>query len=86
MLFKEDGKSRWSGPGKVTGMEGNKVRIIQSGYDRTVPTCRVIPYKDEKYLEEDKSEPESEIVENLEAMSTKQTEPNRLEETICYVL
>ena len=43
VLFKEESKNRWSGPAKVTGMEGNKVRIIHSGYDRTVPACRVIP-------------------------------------------
>ena len=46
ILFKEEGKNRWSGPAKVTGTEGNKVRIIHSGYDRTVPICRVIPYED----------------------------------------
>ena len=34
VLFKEDGKSRGFGPGKVTGMEGNKFHIIQAGYDR----------------------------------------------------
>ena len=37
MLFKEEGIDRWSGPGKVTGMEGSKVRLVHSGYDRTVP-------------------------------------------------
>ena len=52
VLFKEDGKNRWSGPGQVTGMEGSKVRLVQAGYDRTVPACRVIPYKDDRYIEE----------------------------------
>ena len=46
VLFKEEGKNRWTGPGKVTGMEGSKVRIVHAGYDRTVPACRVIPYND----------------------------------------
>ena len=36
VYFKEDDKSRWSGPAKVTGVEENKIRIIHSGYDRTV--------------------------------------------------
>ena len=34
-----------AGPAQVTGTEGNKVRVIYSGYDRTVPKCRVIPAK-----------------------------------------
>ena len=49
IFFKEDGKDRWTGPAKVTGTEGSKVRIIHAGYDRTVPSCRVIPYKEETY-------------------------------------
>ena len=28
VLFKEDGKNRWSGPGQVTGMERSKIRIV----------------------------------------------------------
>jgi hypothetical protein len=43
VLFKEEGKDRWAGPAKVIGVEGNKVRVIHSGYDRTVPKCRVMP-------------------------------------------
>ena len=31
VLYKEEGKNRWSGPGKVTGMEGSKVRLIHAG-------------------------------------------------------
>ena len=73
VLFKEDGKSRWSSPGQVTGMEGNKVRIIQAGYDRTVPACRVIPFKNEKYLEEEETDVEAENEdENSEAITTKE--------------
>ena len=56
VLFKENDKGRWSGPGKVTGMEGNKVRIIHAGYDRTVPTCRVMPFNDEKDIIEENDE------------------------------
>ena len=29
VFFKEDGKEKWTGPGKVSAMEGNKVRIIR---------------------------------------------------------
>ena len=76
VLFKEDGKSRWSGPGKVTGMEGNKVRIIQSGYDRTVPTCRVIPYKNDKYMEDE------EVAENSEENLNTEVETNDAEPPI----
>ena len=50
VLFKEEDKGRWSGPAKVTGMEGSKVRIIHAGYDRTVPSCRVIPFEDKREL------------------------------------
>ena len=53
VYFKEEGKNRWSGPAKVTGMEGSKVRIIHAGYDRTVPACRVIPYKRELEIVDD---------------------------------
>ena len=67
VLFKEDGKNRWSGPGQVTGMEGSKVRIVQAGYDRTVPACRVIPYKDNKYVEE----PEESDGQDLEETSNE---------------
>ena len=57
VLFKENEKLRWTGPDSVTGMEGNKVRIIHAGYDRTVPTCRVMPYNDNKnVLEETENE------------------------------
>ena len=45
VFFKEQGKEKWSGPAKVTGEEGSKVRIIHAGYDRTVPKYRVIPAK-----------------------------------------
>ena len=41
-------------------MEGSKVRIIHAGYDRTVPTCRVIHFKDEKYLEDEQTNTEVE--------------------------
>ena len=61
VLFKENDKGRWSGPAKVTGMEGNKVRIIHAGYDRTVPTCRVMPFEDEREVVEDDAVVEEEI-------------------------
>ena len=53
-FFKEEGKDKWSGPAKVTGQEGSKIRIIHAGYDRTVPACRVIPkFPDKVIVEED---------------------------------
>ena len=48
VLFKENDKGRWSGPAKVTGMEGTKVRLVYAGHDRTVPSCRVLPLNDQK--------------------------------------
>ena len=63
VLYKENDKTRWSGPAKVTGMEGNKVRIIHAGYDRTVPTCRVMPYKDEFFIEDEAKEDEAKVDE-----------------------
>ena len=50
VLYMEPGNNKWSGPAKVTGVEGTKVRIIHCGYDRTVPNCRVQPYKIEKII------------------------------------
>ena len=58
VLFMEPGNNKWSGPAKVTGVEGTKVRIIHCGYDRTVPNCCVQPYKIEKIIVEN---PESNI-------------------------
>ena len=59
VLFKEEGIDRWSGPGKVTGMEGSQVRLVHSGYDRTVPLCRVIPYEEELDVVVDSEEKQS---------------------------
>ena len=53
VLFKEKYKGRWYGPVKVTEMEGSKVRIIHAGYDRTVPACNVIPFREEFEKKED---------------------------------
>ena len=50
VLFKEENKSRWSGPAKVVCMEGSKVILVHAGHRRTVPTCRVIPFREEKEL------------------------------------
>ena len=55
ILYKEDDRNRWSGPAKVTGCEGNKVRVVHAGYDRTVPLCRVIPFVEEKHLADEVS-------------------------------
>ena len=63
VLFKEDGKSRWSGPAHVTGMEGSKVRLVQDGYDRTVHACRVMPYKDDRFVVDENVEDEENPVE-----------------------
>ena len=32
-------------------MKGNKVRVIHAGYDRTIPTCRVIPFSEDEVKE-----------------------------------
>ena len=36
VLFKEKGKSRWSGPAKVTSVDGNKIRMVFGGFERTI--------------------------------------------------
>ena len=56
VLFKENDKSRCSGPAKVTGIEGTKLRLIYAGHARTVPNCRVIPFSIEKDIIEDVEE------------------------------
>ena len=57
VFYKEEGKDRWAGPAKVTGVEGNKVRVIHSGYDRTVPKCRVMPAEERQdIIDEDLAE------------------------------
>ena len=43
---------------QVTGMEGSKIRIVMAGYDRTVPACRVMPYKDDRFIIDEKIEDE----------------------------
>ena len=53
-FFKES-KDRWSGPTRVTGQEASKIRIIHTGYDRTVAACRVSPMN-----------PETTVVEEVE--------------------
>ena len=52
VLFKENGKDRWSGPSKVTSVEGSKVRVIHSRYERTVAKCRVQPLEIKRYIDE----------------------------------
>ena len=69
VLFKENDVGRWSGPAKVTGMEGTKVRIIHAGFDRTVPTCRVMPHDDEKEIVDENDVGEELIVEVSEDKS-----------------
>ena len=65
-------------------MEGNKVRVIHAGYDRTVPACRVMPYNDEKFevIEEESNQDVHEIVDNVETEHVvQQTETNDVENT-----
>ena len=65
VLFKENDKSRWSGPAKVTGTEGSKVRIIHAGHARTVPSCRVIPLNSDKVIEESDKEA-SDVIDTVD--------------------
>ena len=82
VFFLEDGKSKWSGPGKVTGVEGSKVRLIHSGYDRTVPNCRVIPATSERTVIDNDEETKDDETKDEETMSveTKDDEPHTEEE------
>ena len=56
----EDGNDKFTGPGKVTGTDGNKICIIQMGYDRTVPNNLVIPFEQETFEVTDYSKQEEE--------------------------
>ena len=55
VLFKEDGKNRWSGPAVVLGVEGSKIRVMYSGYPRTVPSCRTMPFDEVRHIDEEES-------------------------------
>ena len=52
VLFKEKDTSKWSGPATVTGVAGNKVRMIYGGYERTDSSIDVAHLRDEKNVEE----------------------------------
>ena len=89
VFYKEEGKDRWAGPAKVTGVEGNKVRVIHSGYDRTVPKCRVMPTEvrkdvvideaaDDEEADKDEEEDKCENIESDKA-SNKETGDNEFE-------
>ena len=45
-LFKEEDINRWTGPAKVIGVKKSKVKIINDVYNKTVPSCRVLPFED----------------------------------------
>lgn len=65
VLFKEEGKEKWSGPGKVIGVVDNKVKIMHMGYGRIVPTCRVMPYKSKRYIIEENDNQDESFEEKL---------------------
>ena len=73
VLFKENEKNRWSGPAVVTGMEGSKVRLVHAGYDRTVPSCRVIPFSEERNLIENPTSVSNDKEENVDQLEPRQT-------------
>ena len=50
VLFKEKDKSKWSGPAKVTDVDGSKIRMIYGGYERTVPSIDVAHFYEEKSI------------------------------------
>ena len=50
VLFKEKDKSKWSGPAKVTDVDGTKIRMLYGGYERTVPSIDVMHYKNENVV------------------------------------
>ena len=85
VIFKEEGKEKWSGPAKVTSTEGSKVRVVHNGYDRTVPACNVVPYNQERYIVEEfqpdneEMEEESRTAQGLEGMVGKSYSTQGLE-------
>ena len=68
VLFKEKEKSKWSGPAKVTDIDGTKVRMLYGGYERTVPNVDVMLYHEEKSItktntnDDDKVERETQTI------------------------
>ena len=59
-------------------MEGNKVRVIHSGYDRTVPKCRVMPAEENRDMIE--KDVEEEAAENPVKEITKDGEKEESED------
>lgn len=53
VLFKEVNTEKWSGPARVTGIDGSKVRVNYAGYERTVHKARVQPFNSEKSIIDD---------------------------------
>ena len=75
MIFKEEGKEKWSGPAKVTSTEGNKIRIVHNGYERTVPACNVMPYNQERYvIEEFAPDDEQKANQRMDINNTRMVE------------
>ena len=76
-MFKEEGTDKWSGPGKVVGKEGTKIKISHMGYYRTVLACRVMPYQNKKYVKIEYTEPE--ISDKTEVEETYEMKDNNAE-------
>ena len=77
VVFKENDKSRWSGPAQVTGVLGSKIRLIFGGYERTVSAIDVAHFKEEVTVIEteepsDNADPETEDIQNQDALDWRQ--------------
>ena len=46
VIYKEDGKTKWSGPAKIISIDNVKVKVNHDGYARTVHKSKVMPLAD----------------------------------------
>ena len=45
-IYKEDGKTKWSGPAKIISIDNIKIKVSHDGYARTVHKSKVMPLAD----------------------------------------
>ena len=79
VLYKEKNSEKWTGPGKVTGVEGSKVRIIHMVHDRTVPKKDVIPFQSKQYEVEENTIPSTGLEGQARKMEDKSTSTDEME-------
>ena len=46
VIYKEDGKTKWSGPAKIISIDSVKIKVNHDGYARTLHKSEVMPLSD----------------------------------------